>query len=536
MLDEVGLLLLDRDGAGPEGRVLVGCVLLDDAVAGLGLDRAPARGRRRRRAGRSGRGRWSSGRANGSGGTWGSFHWAGANPIVSVGTGQCPSRGERVKRRDAGTRGAPGPAIIAAMTERGQPSWTGPRPARSSRSKTTAMAARTDPTTDTAASPRRRRHRVRLPTRRRTACRARSRSARCSSSGPGARPRRRDPASRLPPRRSRPPTVQPRSGWHRAVRPRMPSRCRRPSNATHRATGPRRPRGRAVPGPPRLAPPRRRRGDPWHAAGRRRARLPDQPQAERRPGPGRQRGRSPRQRRLRGRGPLDGAGPGARRAGGRVRCRRGRLVPNARRAHRRPADRRARRGPVHVCPLGRCLVEGQAAVRQLQPFRHPDAQPARVGAGPVGAVVGAVQALRGLSADTCRGVAAGYPARRGPGRGPGPVGARAVLPAGPVRTGRGWRRLAVSFAQPGHRDGHARPDPDTRADAADVRHPGGGHAVEDRPGEWRESRGAARRERRDDRRLATGTRSETRSIIPIPVPEEVDGGSAAPAEEPTPEP
>ena len=38
MLDQVGLLLLDRDRAGPERRVLVGRVLLDDPVAGLGLD------------------------------------------------------------------------------------------------------------------------------------------------------------------------------------------------------------------------------------------------------------------------------------------------------------------------------------------------------------------------------------------------------------------------------------------------------------------------------------------------------------------
>ena len=38
VLDEVGLLLLDRDRARPEGRVLVGGVLLDDPVAGLGLD------------------------------------------------------------------------------------------------------------------------------------------------------------------------------------------------------------------------------------------------------------------------------------------------------------------------------------------------------------------------------------------------------------------------------------------------------------------------------------------------------------------
>ncbi len=38
VLDEVGLLLLDRDGARPERRVLVGRVLLVDAMAGLGLD------------------------------------------------------------------------------------------------------------------------------------------------------------------------------------------------------------------------------------------------------------------------------------------------------------------------------------------------------------------------------------------------------------------------------------------------------------------------------------------------------------------
>ena len=38
VLDQVGPLLLDRDRAGPERRVLVGRVLLDDPVAGLGLD------------------------------------------------------------------------------------------------------------------------------------------------------------------------------------------------------------------------------------------------------------------------------------------------------------------------------------------------------------------------------------------------------------------------------------------------------------------------------------------------------------------
>ena len=73
VLDQVGLLLLDGDRAGPEGRVLVGRVLLVDAVDRTRPRCGPARGRRRRTAGRSGRGRWSSGPASGSGETWDSF-------------------------------------------------------------------------------------------------------------------------------------------------------------------------------------------------------------------------------------------------------------------------------------------------------------------------------------------------------------------------------------------------------------------------------------------------------------------------------
>src|SRR5205814_8051109 len=37
MLDELGSLFLDRDGAHPEGRILVAGPFLDDLVAGLGL-------------------------------------------------------------------------------------------------------------------------------------------------------------------------------------------------------------------------------------------------------------------------------------------------------------------------------------------------------------------------------------------------------------------------------------------------------------------------------------------------------------------
>ena len=81
------------------------------------------------------------------------------------------------------------------------------RRAPSSHSRTTGTSAPTDRTTVTAATPRFIRRRAPSPIRRRTACRARSRYARPSRTGPSARPRGRaavsDPRYRLRGQRSR---------------------------------------------------------------------------------------------------------------------------------------------------------------------------------------------------------------------------------------------------------------------------------------------------------------------------------------------
>ena len=99
-------------------------------------------------------------------------------PIIEVsGPPTCLSNGSRTCRA----------GIIRAMTERGMAHADGAPACPSSHSRTTGTSAPTDRTTVTVATPRFIRRRVPSPTRRRTACRVRSRSARPSRTGRSAR-------------------------------------------------------------------------------------------------------------------------------------------------------------------------------------------------------------------------------------------------------------------------------------------------------------------------------------------------------------
>ena len=140
------------------------------------------------------------------------------------------------------------------------------RPAPSSHSRTTGTSAPTDRTTVTAATPRFIRRRAPSPTRRRTACRVRLRSARPSRTGLSARqhelgaaPDRRSRLRGQPSRSRRPTTIattrrpngRPKARTLRDRRSNQPpnGRDRRRSAARSATTGP-------APLPPRRNPPR----------------------------------------------------------------------------------------------------------------------------------------------------------------------------------------------------------------------------------------------------------------------------------------
>ncbi len=130
------------------------------------------------------------------------------------------------------------------------------RPVRSSRSRTIAKRGRRVPTTAIVALPKRHRLDAPSPIKRRTACRARSRSVRRSRIGPAARPHRHEPLTtarslwplrRRPLRRRPPSSPRSRIGRMRKIAPALnhldrPSKTRSP-DATRHAIGRRRRHG-----------------------------------------------------------------------------------------------------------------------------------------------------------------------------------------------------------------------------------------------------------------------------------------------------
>ena len=137
----------------------------------------------------------------------------------------------RVKRAagtKTGTARGNGPGIIAPMTERGLPSMDGAPACPFVAFGDDREVVRRAPTTAIDASPSHRRRRAPWPTRKPTACRARSPSARRSRTGRGARPRTPAAAASDPRRRRRPCRCH-----RRASRPR-----RRAGVASRRAAPP----------------------------------------------------------------------------------------------------------------------------------------------------------------------------------------------------------------------------------------------------------------------------------------------------------
>ena len=230
--------------------------------------------------------------------------------------------------------------------------------------------------------------------------------------------------------------------------------CRiRPSSATRRATGPRRRRGRAVPGPPRRAPPAAARR-PGHAAGRRRvapdflttpsrARARAWPAAPPTAWPAAARvadGRSTR------------AGPGARRARRpappppRLRAAHARRALDAQRTAERDADL-----ATYARSVDRAGEARQAAVASAPPGprqRDAAAQRERVQAHD-GAVVGArPSATRPIRRSAAAASLPGIPRVAVLAGALALVGARAVLPAGAVRHRRGRRGASTRPRRP----------------------------------------------------------------------------------------
>ena len=107
--------------------VLVGRVLLDDPVAGLGLDAGLLGVVDAARQIAVGSGGGASGRASGSGGTWDSFVTGVRGRTLSSRWvhSKCPSRAEACQTCDDSGATPRWPGIIATMTERGQPSLDG---------------------------------------------------------------------------------------------------------------------------------------------------------------------------------------------------------------------------------------------------------------------------------------------------------------------------------------------------------------------------------------------------------------------------
>ena len=160
------------------------------------------------------------------------------------------------------------------------------RHVRSSRSRMTGNRGRRAQITATVATPSRCPRRALPRIRKRIACRAPSRSARRSRSGPGARPRTLEARGRGPrphrPRRLEPsPPLPPLllripepAATRKTTRPRSApaSRCRsrtHQSGATRRAIGRHRRRGRRVAPEPQAAGDRTKHEDRWRRQGRR---------------------------------------------------------------------------------------------------------------------------------------------------------------------------------------------------------------------------------------------------------------------------